>query len=119
MISLLSDYFAKEIIVLKKMRKRLRQRRLATTLAIAMALALPVVPARADIGAQSFNDGQAHVIADNITTTDNGLQVTNPGTSATISGKTISITGAGAWGTGARATAGGKITLNDVTVYST
>lgn len=101
--------------MLKKMRKRLRRRRLAQAVALALALSCPAVPASADIGAQSFTDGQPHTVTDNIVANSTaGLGVRNPGTSATMNGWSITTTGDESHG--AYAMQGGAISLANAAV---
>ncbi len=105
--------------MLKKLRKRLRQKRLAAAMALVVALSSPAAPVFADVGKQSFNDGNAHTVSDNIAVSDdNGLEVVGNGTVATVTGTKITVTGA-MGGTGAIASSLGKITLSDVTISST
>jgi outer membrane autotransporter protein len=99
----------------RKLKKRLRQRRLAAIISLTLALAAPAAPAWADIGAQSFNDGASHTISDNINTgTATGLSIANLNTSALMNNLTITVSGAGR--SGASSTTRGSITLTNVTV---
>lgn len=104
----------RRIVVLKKLRKHLRQRRLAAGLAAAFALVAPAAPAHAAIGSQFFIDFLHHDITDNIVTNNIGLFVGPAGTSATMNGYSITTTGAASFG--AYADSGGSITLTNVTV---
>lgn len=98
--------------MLKRLRKRLRQRRLATAIALTLAFAVPAAPACADIGAQVFSDGAPHTVTDNIVAPVMGLDVSNPGTSATMTGHSITADwGVNAWD-------GGRVTLNNVAVIA-
>lgn len=99
--------------MLKKMRKRIRQRRLAQALALTLALACPAAPACADTGAQTFNDGQPHTVSDNIVTAGVGLRVENAGTLATMNGWSITTSGGGF---AAYTMAGGTINLTNAAV---
>ncbi len=105
--------------MLKKLRKHLRQKRAAAALALALAMAYPAAPVCADTGKQSFNDGHAHTVTDNIAVTDDhGLETWHTGTSATMIGKTITVSGATHPGYAAVARDGSKITLTNVAASS-
>lgn len=101
--------------MLRKLRKRIRQRNLkqgkmlAAALCTAAVLALPTPAAWAALPSQSFLDGAAHTVNDDIA---GNLFVGLSGTSATMSGHRID----NAAGVAVFATKCGSITLNGVAV---
>ncbi|HEX8986393.1 MAG TPA: autotransporter outer membrane beta-barrel domain-containing protein [Rhodocyclaceae bacterium] len=95
----------------KKNKRRPAQRPLIAAIAVAFVLAVAAIPAKADLGAQSFSDGASHTVTDNIVASGNiGLDVFNAGTVVNMSG--YSITG----DFGVEAWAGGRINLTNVAV---